>query len=179
MEYTRHKVKWAEYPGIVPYAQSRILCNRELGPEEKSVRGVLVKGLTHTDMIVLDLFEGPEYVRKCVSAHQLGALVKLSEHPSDEESLITTKLPPLPSLVDLAPALDAETYVYKNFENLDAELWSFEDFVKNNARKWYGERHENRNQDDSEVEKRRRAGRGGAAALARYMAAQRSIDDVI
>ena len=51
--------QWAEYPGIVPYAQSRILCNRELGPEEKSVRGVLVKGLTHTDMIVLDLFEGP------------------------------------------------------------------------------------------------------------------------
>jgi ferritin len=70
--------------------------------------------------------------------------------------------------------LDVETYVYKNFENLDAELWSFEDFVKNNARKWYhGERHENRNQEDSEVEKRRRAGRGGAAALARYMAAQK------
>jgi hypothetical protein len=51
--------KWAEYPGMVPYAQSRILCNRELSPEEKSVRGVLVKGLTHTDVIVLDLFEGP------------------------------------------------------------------------------------------------------------------------
>ena len=51
--------QWAEYPGIVPYAQSRILCNRELGLEEKSVRGVLVKGLTHTDMIILDLFEGP------------------------------------------------------------------------------------------------------------------------
>jgi hypothetical protein len=54
-----HLNQWAEYPGIVPYAQSRILCNRELGLEEKSVRGVLVKGLTHTDMIVLDLFEGP------------------------------------------------------------------------------------------------------------------------
>ena len=44
---------------MIPYAQSRTLCNRELGPEEKSVRGVLVKGLTQTDMISLDLFEGP------------------------------------------------------------------------------------------------------------------------
>jgi hypothetical protein len=51
--------QYAEYPGITPYAQSRILCNRELGPEEKSVRGVLVKGLTVTDLIILDLFEGP------------------------------------------------------------------------------------------------------------------------
>ena len=113
-------------------------------------------------------------MRKCVSAHQLGALVKLSEHPSDEETLIKTKPPPLPALVDLEPAVDAETYVYKNFENLDAELWSFEDFVKNNARKWYGERHEDKDSEDSEVEKRRRSGRGGAAALARYIAAQKS-----
>lgn len=87
-------------------------------------------------------------MRKCVRTHQLGALVKLSEHPSDEETLIKTKIPPLPASVDLEPALDAETYVYKSFENLDAELWSFEDFVKNNARKWYGEHHEIRDQED-------------------------------
>jgi len=96
--------------------------------------------------------------------------MKLSEHPSDEKSLIAIK--PLP-LAELKPALDVETYVYKNFENLDAELWSFEDFVKNSARKWYGESRESREQEESEVEKRRRAGRGGAAALALYMAAQR------
>jgi hypothetical protein len=78
--------------------------------------------------------------------------------------------------MDLGPALAAETYVYKNYENLEAELWSFEDFVKNSARKWYGE-HETRNQENSEVERRRRTGQGGAAALDRYMAAR--TDDVM
>lgn len=63
--------QWEEYPGIVPYAQSRILCNRELGLEEKSVRGVLVKGLTHTDMIVLDLFEGPVSDLDCLRLSHL------------------------------------------------------------------------------------------------------------
>jgi hypothetical protein len=111
-------------------------------------------------------------VRKCVRAHPLEALVKLSEHPFDEESLLTKNPPPLPSSEDMAPELDAETYVYKNFQNLDTELWSFQDFVKNSARKWYGERHEVRNEEDTEIEKRRRAGRGGAGALARYMATQ-------
>lgn len=105
-----------------------------------------------------------EYVRGSVSAHQLGALVKLSEHPFDEATVLTTRPPPLPVLVDLGPGLAAETYVYKDYENLDAALWSFEDFVKNSARKWYGE-HETRSEGDSEVEteveKRRRTGQGG------------------
>jgi hypothetical protein len=96
--------------------------------------------------------------------------VKLSEHPFDEESVLTKKPPPLPSPAEMAPGLDAETYVYKTFQNLEAELWSFGDFVKNSARKWYGERHGSRIEEETEIEKRRRAGKGGAGALARYLA---------
>jgi hypothetical protein len=35
--------------------------------------------------------------------------------------------------------IGAETYVYDDENNLMPELWSFDDFVKNNARKWYGD----------------------------------------
>jgi len=35
--------------------------------------------------------------------------------------------------------IKAETYVYgDDVNNLMPELWSFEDFVKNNAKKWHG-----------------------------------------
>lgn len=48
----------ADYPGIVPILRSEGLFERELTREEKSVRGMLVTGLTDADMFLLDIFEG-------------------------------------------------------------------------------------------------------------------------
>ncbi|KAG6817680.1 hypothetical protein H0H87_005439 [Tephrocybe sp. NHM501043] len=141
LDFTRHKVKLqkAEYPGMIPYEQSRILVKRELSPEERSVRGTLVTGLSDKDLQFLDDFEGPEYIRKGVDVHPLGILVKLSEYPIDDEALIPSNPPALPALSKLAPPVSAKTYVYDLFQRLQPELWSFEEFVKNNAWKWYGE----------------------------------------
>ncbi|KAF9468051.1 hypothetical protein BDZ94DRAFT_1247062 [Collybia nuda] len=167
MDHTRHKVKNEDYPGLIPYVQGRTLCNRELSPEEKSVRGTLVKGLTEKDMKLLDFFEGPEYIRKGVDVHPLGPMIKLSEYGSDKESLIPSIPPPLPIAIDNSPIIHAETYIYDQFRNLDAELWSFETFVKNNARKWYGGE---RDDDDNGTEVgRRRAELEGEAALAKFL----------
>lgn len=47
-----------DYPGIIPYAKSKQLMGRELTPDERSVRGVVVNGLTEAEIQVLHDFEG-------------------------------------------------------------------------------------------------------------------------
>ncbi|KJA22919.1 hypothetical protein HYPSUDRAFT_40404 [Hypholoma sublateritium FD-334 SS-4] len=58
LEYTRHKVKHADYPGVVPFQQGKKLFSHTLSQEERSVRGALVEGLTEKDIEYLDAFEG-------------------------------------------------------------------------------------------------------------------------
>ena len=53
----------ADYPGVVPYSTSRQLFlgppnGHEPTPEERTVRGTLVKGLNQKDIDLLDIFEG-------------------------------------------------------------------------------------------------------------------------
>jgi hypothetical protein len=50
--------QFADYPAILPCARSKTLLGRELTPEENSVRGTLVAGLTARDIALLDVFEG-------------------------------------------------------------------------------------------------------------------------
>ncbi|KAG5643018.1 hypothetical protein DXG03_001756 [Asterophora parasitica] len=138
-DYTRHKVKRAEYPGLIPYEQGRVLVDRDLEPEERSVRGTLVTGLSERDIKLLDIFEGSEYVRKPIDVHPLSPLVKLAEYPIDEKALIPAKPPALPAREELSVPVNAETYVYHHYKRLEPELWSFEEFVQKNAWKWYGE----------------------------------------
>lgn len=47
-----------DYPAIIPYAKSKQLMGRELTPDERSVRGVVVNGLTEAEIQVLHDFEG-------------------------------------------------------------------------------------------------------------------------
>lgn len=118
-----------------------------------------------------DLTRAQEYVRKGVEVHPLGPMIKLPEYGSDNESLIPSKPPALPTAIDESPTIHAETYIYDQFKNLEAELWSFEEFVKNNARKWYGGEHDdemNSNDNGTEVG-RRRAELEGEAALAKFL----------
>ncbi|EIN10903.1 hypothetical protein PUNSTDRAFT_63888 [Punctularia strigosozonata HHB-11173 SS5] len=51
-------VQHADYPGILPYENSRVLFERDLEPEQRCVRGTLVRGLTDSDVRSLDFFEG-------------------------------------------------------------------------------------------------------------------------
>jgi len=58
LDYTRHHVQHADYPGILPYSQSVSLFKEDLEREERCVRGSLVTGLSDTDLHLLDEFEG-------------------------------------------------------------------------------------------------------------------------
>ncbi|KAG6879556.1 hypothetical protein C0992_001561 [Termitomyces sp. T32_za158] len=135
--YTRHKVKRAEYPGMVPYEESRELIGHDIPLEDRSVRGTLVIGLSPRDIALLDIFEGDDYYRRSVDVHPLSTFVKLLDYPLDDETLIPSKLPALPAT--LAPPFRTDTYIYDVSARLEPDLWSFEDFVKKNAWKWYRE----------------------------------------
>ncbi|KAF9485203.1 hypothetical protein BDN70DRAFT_679573 [Pholiota conissans] len=138
LDYTRHKVKGADYPGVLPFKRGEKLFTHTLSREERSVRGTLVKGLTEQDIKYLDEFEGTEYTREPVEAHPLEPFVDLSSHPDDDQDLIPSHPPPLPETFESSASIHAETYIYLDEKALEAELWSFEDFVKSDrARKWY------------------------------------------
>ena len=88
-----------------------------------------------------------QYVRKEVHVRPLGRLtavpsdaaVSSSETTAVEGSLIPTSLPPLPSAEELAQPIPAQTYVWCSKDSyLEKELWSFDEFVKNNAYRWIG-----------------------------------------
>ena len=64
----RHCVKHADYPAVIPVQESLVI-GRSLHPQqdgagasmdwnEATVRGTLVAGLTHLDILALDAFEG-------------------------------------------------------------------------------------------------------------------------
>ncbi|KAI0065101.1 hypothetical protein BV25DRAFT_1822215 [Artomyces pyxidatus] len=141
MGYTRHHVKWADYPAILPYEKSKHLFKHDLSAEENSVRGTLVIGLTQSDIEFLDVFEGDEYSRTPVFVHRLGPLSSLASGSTTnvESDFVPTSPPPLTATTDLSATLPAETYVWKApVSQLEDRIWSFETFVKENAWKWVG-----------------------------------------
>ena len=93
-----------------------------------------------------------EYTRERISVHPLGPVVPLSSTPvpsgvAHPSGLITAtgvyigpmKAPDLPPIDTLAAPIEADTYIYAGpLTDLSAELWSYEDFVRDNAWKWVG-----------------------------------------
>lgn len=79
-----------------------------------------------------------QYDRLLVNVHPLGPFTPISTDAtatSDvvEDNLIPAELPPLPSAIELAQRLQAQTYVWRlDDSDLEKELWSFDGFVKNN-----------------------------------------------
>ncbi|KAJ3541599.1 hypothetical protein NMY22_g3833 [Coprinellus aureogranulatus] len=142
LNYTRHRVKQCEYPGIVPYERGKQLFpDRELEQEERSVRGTIVRGLSLSDIGHLDTFEGDEYERLPVSVHPLEPFTPLNTpagQPDAPESLIPQHATPLPPVEELGGAVDAHTYVFQDIRYLEPRLWSWDEFMKNSAWKWYG-----------------------------------------
>ncbi|KAI0661652.1 hypothetical protein C8Q70DRAFT_966296 [Cubamyces menziesii] len=134
LDHTRHKIRHADYPAVLPYAKSRTLFidsgRGDLPPEERTVRGTLVRGLSNEDIARLDLFEGDEYTREAVAVHPLEPLAPLSSTPVPRSD---------PSAASNG-ATDADvTYIYAGpLRDLSPELWSYDDFVRENAWKWVG-----------------------------------------
>jgi len=157
LDYTRHQIKHADYPAVIPYSKSKAMFDRELSPEEKSVRGSLVTGLSEADVRLLDFFEGDEYVRNLVPVHPLSPPTTLSPHILGHTSTLPPAAPHRHSPSTLPPPILAHTYIWcESLTRLIPSLWSFDDFVKNNAWKWAGVHADNR--EYMEVDRRREVG---------------------
>ena len=76
-----------------------------------------------------------EYTREPVEVYPLEPLSRISSRNIEGNEIVHP--PPLASLSDLPAPVIAATYVYSDMENLEAQLWSFDDFVKESAQKWY------------------------------------------
>ncbi|CAK5268427.1 unnamed protein product, partial [Mycena citricolor] len=135
MGYTRHQVKHADYPGVLPYSESRQLFDHELDRETNSVRGAMVTGLTHSDMALLDTFEDLSQYR-----------------------MLPETLTPLPGPAELPASAPVDTYIFKDMSRLVRDVWDLEDFVNKNAWKWYGDGSRD-NPDFTEVDRRQAASR--------------------
>ncbi|KZT29771.1 hypothetical protein NEOLEDRAFT_1127599 [Neolentinus lepideus HHB14362 ss-1] len=170
LNYTRHHIKYADYPAIVPYERSQVFFDKSLEPEERSVRGTLVTGLNQLDMDFLDTFEGDEYIRTTVPVYPLSSLVPLNSvddsSSSTSQDIAPPAAPSLPSLSSLPPPVDAQTYVWTHpVTELNKEIWEYETFVRENAWKWTGEdkdgtadAEDSRDMFYTEVERRRAMG---------------------
>lgn len=133
-------------------------------------------GLSINDIRLLDCFEGnvgrnsfvlrtllnktqQEYTREKEFVHPLKDFIDLSNYTvSEEQSLVPAAPPPLPE--KLGTPFGVDTYVYRDISFLEAELWSFDDFVKHNGWKWYGKGADN-NADYQEVDRRNAENGGG------------------
>ncbi|EMD33338.1 hypothetical protein CERSUDRAFT_76586 [Gelatoporia subvermispora B] len=123
-----------ECPAMLPYKKSRMLFSKELKARQRTVRGTLVKGLTDSDMVLLDRFEGKAYTREKALAHPLGPFEPLSSSSSNDVPLDP---PPLPPLGELPSPIEAQTYIWAGkMRDIRPDLWEYSDFVRNNAAKW-------------------------------------------
>ena len=113
--YKRHRVKNKKYPAILP------------GDMHSSVQGMLVEGLTATDIWRLDLYEGPEYTREKVS-------VSLVRGESDGT-------PPLHShnMLNWEGEVEANAYVWTDdADKLEPGEWDLADFIREEMEWWVG-----------------------------------------
>ncbi|KAJ2893359.1 uncharacterized protein MKZ38_008742 [Zalerion maritima] len=104
--YIRHKVRGADYPGIIPHA-------------EKCVRGIFVTNLTEQNVRYLDLFEGSEYKRCRVMA-------KLLEKVGDDSGAGNVEGEGVPTI----------SYVFKDPRGLEEAEWDFDHFKREKLWRW-------------------------------------------
>jgi hypothetical protein len=100
--YCRHRVRFADYPGIIP-------------EEGQSVRGMYVTGLTEANMAKLDMFEGDQYER-------VEANVKLLEKQGEKEIEGEEKKVVVYEFKD-ADYLERKEWDFEHFRNEKMQMW--------------------------------------------------------
>jgi len=123
--YTRHHVKHASYPGIIPCEESARIIGREIASDEKCVFGIIVRGLTVRQIRLLDNFEGNDYRHAYLSAHPLKDSSPFDAALADEKKALAYEV----SLKDVLPAERVLTYVWDApVHELEPQLCSCEVF---------------------------------------------------
>ena len=141
--HRRHRVKYADYPAIIP-------------TEGSTVRGTYVTGLNESDVRRLDVFEGDQYLRRNVKIRLLKQAGAVGGKGASTKSggAETQVLPPAtkvgvngpdasePTEADLeAGEVTTATYIWNDDRfALEEEEWDFGEFVREKLWRWAGSR---------------------------------------
>ncbi|CAL5871281.1 uncharacterized protein PFLUO_LOCUS5531 [Penicillium psychrofluorescens] len=131
--YKRHRVRSADYPGIVPASGE---------PSTQKVLGTLVSGLTDGDLHRLDLFEGSEYERRAVAVRPLhdsldSELTQSPGHQPKDSHLRDVLDAAGAEIADEEDEVAAVTYVWiAGMDRLEAAEWDFETFKRDKMAWW-------------------------------------------
>lgn len=144
--YQRRRVKWADYPGIVPAMSPSTSANTaDANTSASSVLGTLVTNLTASDVERLDSFEGSDYIKEPVTVRLLQE--SFSVGGRQESSVAKPTDGHLRDVLDAARAevadegdeVEALTYVFIGGEDsLEEGEWDFEAFKKDRLAWWVG-----------------------------------------
>lgn len=131
--YRRHRVRWADYPGIIPVSGT------VSGPGPSSVLGILVSGLTDGDLYRLDRFEGIEYELRPVKTRLLQDSSKTDGPGASTDGHLRDVLNAAGSEAanEGEEDIDAMAYVYTaGEEQLEDAEWDFESFKRDKMAWW-------------------------------------------
>lgn len=146
--YRRHRVRGADYPGIVPVSSPSPSTSSPTSSSETSrtsVLGTLVSGLTDGDLHRLDIYEGDEYAQERVVVRTLRA--SLGESDAGKSAPASSAEGRLRDVLDAVGAefadegdeVQAVTYVWiDGRERLEEAEWDFETFKRDKMAWWVG-----------------------------------------
>lgn len=139
--YRRHRVRGADYPGIVPVARMEESTEASSNAinARNSVIGTLVSGLTDGDLYRLDIFEGPEYAKTEVVVRELRKSHECLEDSNQGESPLHDMLDGAArgEIADEGEEVSAKTYVWISGEDrLEVAEWDFEAFQRDKLKWW-------------------------------------------
>ncbi|KAE8392619.1 hypothetical protein BDV23DRAFT_150723 [Aspergillus alliaceus] len=142
--YRRHRVRGADYPGIVAVGQTTTEPGANASVDSTAyVLGTVVSGLTDGDIHRLDIFEGSEYEKGKVKVRVLQESLDRQDVGLDGKD--TDKH--LRDVLDAAGAefadegeeVEAATYVYvAGRSRLEDGEWDFEAFKRDKMAWWVG-----------------------------------------
>ncbi|KAL4939273.1 hypothetical protein BDV06DRAFT_199276 [Aspergillus oleicola] len=158
-EYRRHRVRYADYPGILKDADTNTDSAKDepgagtgMGLGAPSVLGTVVSGLTDGDLHRLDIFEGDQYAREKVSVRILRETLSEDMDPkqdkgngnggegseSDADRHLKDVLEAAGAeFADEGESVEAETYVWiAGREGLEDAEWDFEAFKRDKMAWW-------------------------------------------
>ncbi|KAH9816202.1 hypothetical protein DFH28DRAFT_1081988 [Melampsora americana] len=126
-KHSRLQLLDADYPAVVPVSIATLILGRKLTAEESEVHGKLITGLTSTDLLRLDQFEGEgeRYNSRILSVTAFDEDQEKSVLSSDEPSISGNQV-------------DASVYIYSDElrSNVAPVFWTYEDFKKKHLLKW-------------------------------------------
>ncbi|CAN8095429.1 unnamed protein product [Discula destructiva] len=105
-DYCRHRVKYADYPGMVE-------------DPGHSVFGMVVSGITKANLERLDFFEGSQYDRRVVRPKLLTKVGDEKGEGNVEGKQVVT-----------------ESYIFVDQKELDLREWDFAEFKRDKLTKW-------------------------------------------